>query len=163
MVTILRKITLHSVILSVAKNLSRMRVFMVPRTSLEILRRGLLRMTIIISLFALPPPAYAQSPSPGVNIGEKFGFGGITSLGEATSKLVMPIFSVITAMVIIYFLWGAFNYLQSKGDKEEIEHARQMIIHAIIGFIILMLAFMILQFLLSSLFGVTGFQIIQTQ
>ena len=97
----------------------------------------------------------------GVDISKKFGFGDITSLGQATSKLVMPIFSVITAMVILYFLWGAWNYLQSRGDKEEVEKAQQMIIHAIIGFMILMFAFMILQFLLSSLFKVTDFQIIK--
>lgn len=100
-----------------------------------------------------------MSPSPGVNIGEKFGFGDITSLGDATSKLVMPIFSIAAAAVVIYFLWGAFKFLTSGGNKEEVAGARQMIIHAIIGFIILMFAFLILQFLMSSLFGITNFQL----
>lgn len=92
----------------------------------------------------------------GVDIGEKFGFGNITSLGEATSRLVTPAFSITAAVVILYFLFGAFRYLRAGGNKEEIEGARQMITHAIIGFIILMFAFLVLQFLLSRLFGISG-------
>ncbi len=101
-----------------------------------------------------------MNPTPGVDIGEKFGFGNFKSLGGATSNLVPAIFSLAAALVVLYFLWGAFKYLTSKGAKEETAAAQQMITHAIIGFIILMFAFLILQFLLSSLFGVTGFQII---
>ena len=100
-----------------------------------------------------------MSPSPGVNIGEKFGFGDIISLGQATSRLVMPVLSIATAAVVIYFLLGAFKFLTSGGNKEETSSARQMITHAIIGFVILMFAFLILQFLLSSLFGITGFRL----
>ncbi len=97
-----------------------------------------------------------------VNIGEKFGFGDIQSLGQATDKIVDPIFSFVAALVVIYFLWGAFKFLSSKGDKEAVAEARGMITHAIIGFIILMFAFLILQFLLSSLFKITDFRLFQS-
>lgn len=70
-------------------------------------------------------------------------------------------FSIATALVTIYFLWGAFKYLVSAGNKEETAGARDMITHAIIGFIILIFAFLILQFLLSSLFGISDYQIIK--
>ncbi|MEK7616567.1 MAG: hypothetical protein AAB414_00740 [Patescibacteria group bacterium] len=102
-------------------------------------------------------PSHAQSPVP---IGEKFGFGDIRSLGEATSKLVVPAFEVTTAIVIIYFLIGAFFYLKAGGNKEEIERARNMINHAIIGFLILIFAFLIIQFLLSKLFGINELRLI---
>lgn len=72
---------------------------------------------------------------------------------------MMPFFSVATALVIIYFLSGAFKYVKSGGNKEEVDGARQMITHAIWGFFILMFAFWILQFLLARLFGVTTFRI----
>lgn len=96
----------------------------------------------------------------GVDIGQKFGFGWIKSLGEGTSKLVGPLFSLAAALVIFYFLLGAFKYLKAGGNKEDMDAARQMITHAIIGFILLMFAFVILQFLLSSLFDVRNLQII---
>jgi len=112
---------------------------------------------LLLTTYHIPhtTPAYAQ-----VKIGEKFGFGKITTLGQATSLLITPIFSLVSAAVVLYFLWGAFKYLISKGEKEAVAEARQILIHSIIGFMILMFAFLILQFLLSSLFGVTGFQII---
>lgn len=88
------------------------------------------------------PTAYAV-----VNIDNEYGFGNIGSLGEGTSKLVAPAFSIATAVVVIYFLIGAFKFLTSGGDKETTSSARGMITHAIIGFIILMFAFLILQFI----------------
>lgn len=92
-----------------------------------------------------------------VPIGDYFGFSGIQTLGQGTSRLVPAIFSVAASLVIIYFLWGAFKYLVSGGDKEEVQNARNMITHAIIGFIVLIFAFFILQFLLTKLFGATDF------
>ena len=133
---------------------------------------GFSLITIFLLIFAfLYPipytlyPAYAICHTAGakVNIGDCFGFGEIRSLGEATSRLVMPGFEVTAAIVIIYFLIGAFFYLKAGGNKEEVERARNMINHAIVGFIILIFAFLIIQFLLSSLFGITGFELIQTQ
>lgn len=107
-----------------------------------------------------PFPSFSPGP---VKIGDWFGFGDIKSLGEGTQRLVAPIFSVAAVLVIIYFLFGAFKYLKAGGNKEEMEGARGMIQHAIAGFIILMFAFLILQFLLSSLFKVDStFQIIGT-
>ncbi len=96
-----------------------------------------------------------------VNIGDKFGFGNIKSVGEATNRGIPTLFSLLAAIVVIYFLWGAFKYIISAGNKEATAEARGMITHAIIGFIILIFAFLILQFLLSSLFNITSLQIIK--
>ena len=111
----------------------------------------------------LTTPTYAADcvTPEGVKIGNCFGFGNITSLGQATSSLVMPIFSLAAVAVIIYFLFGALKYLKAGGNKEEVAGARQTMIHSIVGFIILMFAFLILQFLLSSLFKVTDYQLIK--
>ncbi|MBI4066790.1 hypothetical protein HY407_00250, partial [Candidatus Gottesmanbacteria bacterium] len=94
-----------------------------------------------------------------VDIGQKFGFGDIQSLGEGTSKLVTPFFSIAAVLVVIYFLLGAFKYLKSAGNKEEVEGARQMITHSMIGFIILIFAFFILQILLSNLLGIKSLKL----
>ncbi len=99
-------------------------------------------------------PVHAQAPSPGVDIGKHFGFGDIKSLGEGTSRLVMPIFELTAAVVIIYFLIGAFLYLKAGGSKEEVQKAKNMITHAIIGFIVLIFAFFLIDYILGA-FGVT--------
>jgi len=95
-----------------------------------------------------------------VDIGKNFGFGNIGSLGEGTTRIVGPIFQIAAILVIFYFMLGAFRFVRAGGNKEEAEGGRQMINHAIIGFIILMFAFFILQFLLSRLFNITDIKIV---
>lgn len=87
-------------------------------------------------------PAYAI-----VDISQEYGYGYIKSLGDGVSLLVAPVFSIATSVVVIYFLIGAFKYVISGGDKDAIASARNMITHAIIGFVILMFAFLTLQFI----------------
>lgn len=113
---------------------------------------------IFILLF-LANPAYAACVDPieGIKIKECFGFGNITSLGDATSRLVVPAFSLAAVAVVIYFLMGAFKFLHSAGNKEEAAAARSMITHAIIGFMILIFIFFIIPFLLAKLLGVRNF------
>lgn len=95
-----------------------------------------------------------------VKIGDHFGFGGIKSLGDATSVLVRPVFSIATFLVILYFLLGAFDYLKSGGNKEEVQKAREKITQGIVGFIILMFAFFAIQFI-PQYFHLPGLDIIK--
>ncbi len=95
-----------------------------------------------------------------VDIGDTFGFGDIKDLGSGTNYLVAPTFSVAAAAVVVYFIWGAFKYLTSGGEKEQLQEAQKMITHAIIGFVLLMATFLIIQFLLASLFGIKDLQLI---
>lgn len=96
-----------------------------------------------------------------VNLKDEFAFGNVASLGQGVDRLVAPTFSIAIALVTIYFILGAVKILTAGSDKEALGSARGMMTHAIIGFIILMMAFLILQFLLSSLFGITDFKIIK--
>ena len=95
-----------------------------------------------------------------VKIGDHFGFGGITSLGKGTSMLINPIFSIAAVLVILYFLFAAFKYLKAGANKEDVAGAKQMITHAIIGFLLLMLAFLVIQFI-PQFFNLPGIDIIK--
>lgn len=128
--------------------------------SVKVLILTLLLYTLTFNLYASPAYAACDPGTQKVNIGDCFGFGGITSLGEGTKRLVDPIFSIATAIVVIYFLLGAFNYVKSGGNKEEVQKAREMITHSIIGFLILMFAFFIIQFL-PQYFHLPGLDIIR--
>lgn len=100
------------------------------------------------SPISLVTTAYAASPTPiGENLENVYDFGNVGSLGEGINKLVVPAFSIATTAVVIYFLVGGFIWLTSGGDKEGIGKAREMITHAVIGFLLLMFIFLILQFI----------------
>lgn len=88
-----------------------------------------------------------------VDISKEYGFGDLTSLGQGVDRLVYPAFSLALLTVTIYFVYAAFKYTISGGDKEAVGEARKMITHSIIGFILLMFLFIILNFLFYRLFG----------
>lgn len=108
--------------------------------------------TLIFALLAVP--VYAAPDPSGVPISKYFGYGYLTSLGEATSRLVVPVFSLAAFIVTWYFLWGAWDWMLSEGDKQKVADARNKITQAIVGFIILIFAFFILQFMLFKLFNI---------
>lgn len=55
--------------------------------------------------------------------------------------------------VLIYFLWGAFEWITAGGDSGKLGNARNRMLHAAIGLIILVSSFTILGFISSLLFG----------
>jgi hypothetical protein len=94
-----------------------------------------------------------------VDLRSNFGFGKIDTLGEGFSKLTMPIFEIAGIAVVIYLLIGGIKYITSGGDKNAIASAQQMITHAIIGFVLLVLLFVIVQFV-PEFFGAGSLNII---
>ena len=112
----------------------------------------MIKKSLVISLYSILYTLYSPITH-AFNIEDKYDFGNIGSLGQGINLLVAPAFSIATLAVVIYFLMGAFTYLTSGGDKESVGNAQKMITHAIIGFIILMFAFLILQFI-PEFFGI---------
>lgn len=88
-----------------------------------------------------------------VNISEAYGFGDLKSLGQGIDRLVYPAFFLAMLAVTMYFVYAAFKLTTSGGDKEAVGEAKKMITHSIIGFILLMFLFLILNFLFYRLFG----------
>jgi hypothetical protein len=88
--------------------------------------------------------------------------------GVATIKGLEGVFSSIVSLalglggIVLFFLLisGGFSYLTSGGDQKKIEGAKATLTSAIIGIIVLILAFLILK-LIETLTGanVTQFQI----
>lgn len=95
-------------------------------------------------LFA-PQTVYAAS----IDIGKEYEFGWIENLGQGVNLLVAPAFAIATAAVTIYLIMGGLRYLLSGGNKEGVSKARNMITHSLIGFMLLLLVFILLEFVLQ--------------
>ena len=61
--------------------------------------------------------------------------------------------------VLLYFVWGAFEWITAGGDSGKLEKARLRMMHAIIGLMILVSSFVILGYISTALFG-ADFQIL---
>jgi len=68
--------------------------------------------------------------------------------------------SIGAIMVLIFFVWGALEWISSGGDKGKVENARNRITQAVIGLIILVGSYAIIGFIGEIFFGDT-FSILQ--
>lgn len=114
---------------------------------------------LAISFLLLATPTYAADPPPCdnvncVDISKTYAFGDIATLGQGLNRLIEPAFAIAALGVISYFLIAGFKYISSSGEKEALAEARQMITHSIIGFIMLLMLFLVVEFLFGRLFGV---------
>lgn len=87
------------------------------------------------------------TPVHAIDLSQDYAFGNIKSLGEGVRLLVVPTFSIAAAVVVGFLIFGGIKYMTSGGEKEAVSSAQGMITHAIIGFIILMMLFALMQFL----------------
>ena len=90
-------------------------------------------------------PVFAQ-PQPVADIATEFDLS-YGDLSTFVSNLNPLVFSVAAVMVMFYFIIGAFELITSQGDKAHIVSARAKIYHSIIGFILLIAIFLIMQYL----------------
>lgn len=77
------------------------------------------------------------------------GFAGILQF------VINAFFFIAIVAALVYLLWGGLNWILSGGDKEKIESARSRIIAAIVGLVLVVLAYFILDFVLE-LIGLGG-------
>lgn len=108
---------------------------------------------------SLIKPVFAKL-QPDATITQHYDFAlAFPSLGQFTNRIIPLAFSITALMVVFYFLIGAFEMITSQGDKAHIVSARSKIYHSIIGFILLIALFLIMEYILSPL-GIIGLNII---
>lgn len=129
---------------------------------------------VLSLLFLTVGNATAQNSNPfgnnadTINIGKqlesrKFGVpapaqGGI--VGTVLKNAISLLFIVGGIGVLIYFIWGALDWILSGGDKEKVASARKKITNAIIGLILLSLSYFIVG-LVGDIVGYNPLQPIQ--
>lgn len=95
----------------------------------------------IQSVFGIIDPKNAPG---GENLGFlNYGSGG-EGLGHFLTALINLLFIVAGIFLILMFLWGAWDWIISGGEKEKVANARNKLIHAVIGFILFAIAFAII-------------------
>lgn len=78
---------------------------------------------------------------------------GVSSGADQIQRIVttiVNIFSIIVGIVaVIMIIWGGFKYITSGGDSGNITSAKNTIIYAILGLVIVALAQFLVQFVLE--------------
>lgn len=95
----------------------------------------------------------------GDQLSPKSSADGVTSFSNFLSTIVGWLFVVGILAFVLFFFINAFKYIASQGDKQGIESARQGLLHALIGLIILF-GFYALLLLIQQVFGVCMLKIV---
>jgi hypothetical protein len=66
-------------------------------------------------------------------------------IGAIITDLLPYIFAGAGILLLLYLLFGGFQWMTSAGDPKKVEGARNKIMHALIGFVIIFAAFWLVQ------------------
>ena len=94
--------------------------------------------------------AYAQID---INPGGDWSNLGNLTITSIVSGLVRLALVLVTLVFFVVLVLGGVRWITSKGDKAEVENARNQITHALIGLAIIFVAWAILK-LIETMFGV---------
>lgn len=115
--------------------------------------------TIKKSIYAAGAPAtllltnavFAQSVNPDVQEGAEAVQGNLTGDLTATLSLVVnTLIFVIGLVAVIMLIVGGFRYVFSQGNEKAVQGAKDTILYAIIGIVVAVLAFAIVNFVIQS-------------
>ena len=74
-----------------------------------------------------------------------------TDLGDLINRLLTFVIAISALLVFLYLIWGGIDWITSGGDKAKTEAARQKIIAAVIGLIIVAASYAILTIAINFL------------
>lgn len=76
------------------------------------------------------------------------------SLGSIISSVLPYIFTIAGILLLVYLIFGGFQLMLSRGDPKAAQSAKSHITNALIGFIIIFIAFWVVQ-LFGQVLGLT--------
>jgi heme/copper-type cytochrome/quinol oxidase subunit 2 len=116
----------------------------------------LIAAALLLGSFAVVMPVSAATVDPTDQINK-----GITAAGGDTSKtdelptLIQNIINVLLfiagAVAVIMIILGAIRYITSNGDQADVKAAKDTILYSVVGLIVAIMAFAIVNFVVSKL------------
>lgn len=127
--------------------------------------RKVLTLTALLSLFFMAAPAIAvascanpTSPAESLNCGVDAGPGGCTgtcaapqqSLDTLITNIVKILSAIVGLVAVLMIILGGFRYITSGGDTTKVNGAKNTIIYAVVGLVVVALAQAIVKFTLDK-------------
>jgi hypothetical protein len=78
---------------------------------------------------------------------------GRAQLGNIISNILNIVFAIGVVLALFYLIWGAFTWITSGGDKGKTADARNKIIAAVVGLILLAAVWALLSLVLTVIYG----------
>ncbi|MFA6511765.1 MAG: pilin [Patescibacteria group bacterium] len=107
----------------------------------------------VLALALVPTMASASAFSI-EDIGTSIGLG-TADLKDTVVNIIQWILGILALLAVVFIIWGGFKWLTSSGDETRIDSAKKTISAAVIGLIIILLAWAIVIFVAGTTANVT--------
>mgnify|MGYP001591208055 FL=1 len=84
------------------------------------------------------------------------GLSSSTQIAELISFIVQILLVVAGSIAVIYLIVGAYRYITAHGNEEQMESAKKTMTGAIVGLVIIALAFAVITIILNILISGPG-------
>lgn len=90
------------------------------------------------------------------------GGGGLTNpigcddLGVCIANLVKGVLALVGVVAVAFIVYGGFLYISAGGNETQVQQGKQAVVGAVIGIIVVGLAFAIVEFVFGALKGGGG-------
>lgn len=110
-----------------------------------------------VATLALPVMAHAQEDATSYSvesIGSKLGLGE-ADLKETVLNILNLVLGLLSLVAVIMIIIGGFTWLTAGGNEEKVDRAKKIISAAVIGLIIVLLAWAVVIFVAKTTSNVT--------
>ena len=76
-----------------------------------------------------------------------------TDLIEAVTNIISAVIAVLGIVCVIVMIIGGVNYMTSSGDAGKVKKAKDTILYGLIGLVVCVLAFAIVNFVIGNILG----------
>jgi uncharacterized membrane protein len=108
----------------------------------------------ILGLVVLPQLASAITLDVGINYATATGLG-TKDVRETIASIINVAMGLLGIVAVVIILLGGFKWMTAGGDDEKIKKAKNLIISGIIGLVIILTAYAIANFVVTSILNVT--------
>ena len=107
-----------------------------------------------IGMMAMPIVSHAVTTFSVESIGSQVGLGN-ADLKETVLNIIRLVLGLMTLIAVVLIIYGGFVWLTAAGNEENVEKAKKIISAAVIGLIVILLAWAIVIFVAKTTANVT--------
>lgn len=122
------------------------------------MRRRLSLLALMLGILAVgfgPSLVHAQAPATTFSLESvDIGLGG-ADLKETVINIIRFVLGFMTLVAIVFIIYGGFTWLTAGGNEDRVEQAKRIISAAVIGMIVILLAWAVVLFVANTTANVT--------
>jgi hypothetical protein len=109
-------------------------------------------MTIIVPALSLPALVSASSLDLGLNAGNNIGLGAADPKVVAVN-IIHIVLGFLGLIAVIMILIGGFKWMTAGGNEDQVGEAKNIIVAAVIGLLVILAAWAITNFVITQFLG----------